>query len=119
MKSDLAVDLDLIVHTLFDKKGVNILTLDVRGVSTLTDYFVIVEGNVDTHVRALAKALLEAMKGQGYLPIHVEGMEGGEWVVIDFMDVVVHILLPAMRQKYSLEQLWHEGKVVETERVEG
>jgi len=58
--------------------------------------------------------LIETMKEQGYPPLNVEGMEAGDWVVVDFMDIVVHILLPSMRKKYNLEQLWHEGEVVET-----
>lgn len=113
MNSDPVSGLDLIVKTLFDKKAMNILILDVRGISTLTDYFIIAEGSSVTHVTALAKTLIEAMKEEGERPAHVEGMKEGDWVVVDFLEIVVHILLPVMRQKYSLERLWQAGNVIE------
>ncbi len=105
--------LNLIAQEIFDKKGFNILGLDVRDISTLTDFFIIAEGNVDRHVRAIAEAIIETLKARGNRPIHVEGLQDGDWVVIDYMEVVIHLFMPGMREKYRLEELWHEGKIVD------
>lgn len=113
MKIDPLLGLTTVVETLFDKKAMNILVLDVRHFSTLTDYFVIAEGSSVTHVTALAERVVAVMKEREASPLHVEGMGDGDWVVVDFMEIIVHILLPAMRQRYCLEQLWQEGKIVD------
>lgn len=105
--------LERICQSLFDKKGFNILTLDVRGVSTLTDYFVIAEGNVSKHVQSLAREVVDVMREEGQRPIHVEGLTEGDWVVLDFADIVIHLFIPDFREKYALEKLWHEAKVVD------
>lgn len=105
--------LNIIGQILFDKKGFNILALDVRGISTLTDYFLIGEGNVDRHVIALAKEVIERLKQEGEVPAHVEGLDQGDWVVIDYLEIVVHLFKPGMREKYRLEELWREGEIVD------
>lgn len=105
--------LDALAQTIFDKKGFNILALDVRGMSTLTDYFIIAEGNIDRHVRAIGSAVVETAKTNGHGAVHVEGDKMGEWVVIDLGDVIVHLLIPEFREKYSLEQLWKDAKIVD------
>lgn len=105
--------LNSIAQTIFDKKGFNILALDVRGVSTLTDFFLIAEGNVDKHVVALAKAVIEKLKQEGERPLHVEGLDQGDWVVIDDLEIVIHLFKPGLRDKYRLEELWREGKIVD------
>lgn len=117
MKKDPQQVLNLIGQTLYDKKGFNILALDVKGVSTLTDFFVIGEGNVDKHVIALGQAVIEAMKKEGERPIHVEGLDAGEWVVIDYLEIVIHLFKPGLRDKYRLEELWREGKIIDLEFV--
>lgn len=117
MKKDPLLFLNKIGQILFDKKGINILVLDVKGVSTLTDYFIFAEGNVDKHVMALAKAVIEALKKEGENPIHVEGLGQGDWIVIDYMDLVIHLFKPGLREKYRLEELWREGKIVDLELV--
>jgi len=89
------------------------MALDVQGVSTLTDYFIIGEGNVDKHVIALAKSVIETLKKEGESPIHVEGLNQGDWVVIDYLELVIHLFKPGIREKYRLEELWHDGKVVD------
>lgn len=117
MKKDPIQALNQIAQIIFDKKGFNILALDVRGISTLTDYFLIAEGNVDRHVRALGNTVIEKMKEMGEIPEHVEGLDQGDWAVIDFLEVVVHIFMPGMRDKYRLEELWNEGKIVDLDLV--
>lgn len=113
MRKDPLLALNQIAQTIFDKKGFNILALDVRGISTLTDYFLIAEGNVDKHVIAIADAILTTLKKEGEKPLHVEGMQQGDWVVIDFLEVVVHLFMPGVRSKYRLEELWQKGEIVD------
>ncbi len=105
--------LDVIAQAIFDKKGVNILALDVSGISTMTDYFVIAEGNVDRHLSAICTSIVDAMKQRGEIPLHVEGLRDSDWVIIDFGFIVVHLFTPDMREKYAIEQLWKEGKLVD------
>jgi ribosome-associated protein len=105
--------LNAIAQTIFDKKGINIIAIDVRGISNLADYFLIAEGTVDRHVRALCLTLQEDMAKLGCPPLHVEGDDAGDWVVMDFGDVLVHLFIPELREKYSLENLWKEGKIVD------
>lgn len=117
MKKDSLQALNQIAQIIFDKKGFNILALDVQGISTLTDYFLIAEGNVDKHVASLAKVIIERMEQEGEHPAHVEGLKQGDWVVIDFFEVVVHLFMPGIRERYRLEELWQEGKVVDLQLV--
>lgn len=105
--------LDTIAQAIFDKKGFNILALDVRGVSSLTDYYIIAEGNIDRHVRAIASAVMQTLDECGHTPLHVEGDKQGDWVVIDSGDIIVHLLMPEYREKYGLEQLWKEARIVD------
>jgi ribosome-associated protein len=105
--------LNIIAQTVFNKKGFNILALDVKGISTLTDYFLIAEGNVDKHVIALAKEVIERLKKEGEFSAHIEGLDQGDWIVIDYLEVVVHLFKPGLREKYRLEELWREGKIVD------
>jgi ribosome-associated protein len=105
--------LNTIAQVIFDKKGSNILALDLRGVSTITDYVVIAEGNVDRHVIAIANAVEQALAEMGVKPVHVEGLQVGDWVVLDYLQVMVHLFMPGMRDKYQLEKLWKEGAIVD------
>lgn len=113
MKHDSQEILNLIAQTIFDKKGSNILALDVRAFSTITDYTVIAEGNVDRHVVGIANAVIDALEKIGERPIHVEGREAGDWVVIDYLNIMVHIFMPGVREKYHLEDLWRQGEIVD------
>ncbi|NGX57364.1 MAG: Ribosomal silencing factor RsfS [Chlamydiae bacterium] len=106
-------DLDLIAQAIFDKKGFNIFVLDVRELTTITDYFIIAEGNVDRHVRAIGEEIIEEMEKVGHEALRVEGRDFADWMVIDFGDVFVHLFTPGVREKYRLELLWQEGKIVD------
>jgi len=103
-----------ICQKIFDKKGLNILALDVRGISTMTDFFIIAEGNVERHVVALASAVIELLAEKGMSPLHTEGEREGDWVVLDYGHIIIHFFIPSMREKYRLEQVWKEGEIVET-----
>ena len=102
-----------LAQALYDKKGANILALDVRGISTMTDYFLIAEGNVERHVKALADAVLVTLKKHGEQPAFVEGEQTSDWIVIDCWGVVVHVFVPQLRQRYQLERLWTDAKLVD------
>lgn len=113
MKKDLKAISNLIAQTIYDKKGVNILALDVRGISTLTDYVIIAEGNVDKHVVAIADAILNALEEVGYECVQKEGMLTGDWVVLDFLNIMVHLFMPGLRDKYRLEDLWKDSQILD------
>ena len=101
--------LKLVQNSLEDMKARDLRTLDVRRLTSVTDYLVIVSGTSDRHVRSLATRLVEAAKAAGYMPIGVEGQESAEWVLVDLADVVVHIMQPRVREFYKLEDLWAVG----------
>jgi ribosome-associated protein len=105
--------LNRIAQVIFDKKGMNILGLDVRGVSSMTDFVIIAEGNVDRHVVAIGDAIIDALKKEGCRAIHTEGLQSGDWVVIDFLDIMVHLFMPGLREKYCLEDLWKDGQILD------
>jgi ribosome-associated protein len=114
-KFDPILILNTIAQVIFDKKGINTLILDVTGISTLTDYVVIAEGNVDRHVVAIGKAILETLKPLGIISYSTEGLQNGDWVVLDFYSIMVHLFMPGMRDRYQLEELWRAGKVIDSQ----
>jgi len=110
--------IQILAKKIYDKKGFNILALDVRGVCFLTDYFLIAEGNVERHVTALSNEVVKTAEEAGYEPLYVEGMKGGGWVVVDLGQIIVHLFAPELRDKYALEQLWNEGEIIDLELTE-
>ena len=93
-----------------DRKAINPVELDLRGVLGYTDYFVIATGNTDRQTKAIHDAIHQGMKKEhGMLPRRVEGQSEGRWILMDYLDVVVHIFTPEAREFYRLEQLWGEA----------
>ena len=92
-----------------DKKAMDIRVLDVRGVVSYTDYFVICSGNTERQTKAIHDAVYEDLKREGLLPRRVEGARESSWVLMDYLDVVVHIFTPEARSFYRLEHLWGEA----------
>ncbi|MCC5860345.1 MAG: ribosome silencing factor [Gammaproteobacteria bacterium] len=105
---------DLVLAALDDAKGEQVRVLDVRELTSITDWMVVVSGRSDRHVKALSDAVLERARDIGVRPIGVEGQRGGEWVLVDFADVLVHVMLPRIREFYNLEKLWDIGKTAVT-----
>lgn len=96
----------LAIDALDDMKGVDVVSLDVRGRTDVMDYLVLGSGTSNRHVKSLADRVIEKAKEAGTRPLGVEGQDAGEWVLVDLGDVVVHIMLPATRDFYDLERLW-------------
>ncbi|HET7631537.1 MAG TPA: ribosome silencing factor [Gemmatimonadaceae bacterium] len=95
-----------------ENRAENVVILDLHGVADMTDYFVIASGTSDTHVRALADHVMEDLATLGQRPYHQEGLVHGRWVLLDYVDFVVHVFHPAMREFYQLERLWGDARVV-------
>lgn len=95
-----------ILQTCMDAKGNNIHALDVSKSFGLSDYFVIASGKSDRQVQGIANKVIEALEKYGIRPLAIEGMEEGQWIVIDCGDVVAHILYEPMREHFDLESLW-------------
>ncbi len=90
-----------------DKKAIDIVEIDLRGVSGYTDFFVICAGNTERQAKAIHDGIHQALKDEnGLLPRRVEGLTEGKWVLMDYLDVVVHVFTPDTRSHYRLEQLW-------------
>lgn len=99
-----------VATTLEDLKPVNTVTLDVTGLTDVMDYLVVTSGTSNRHVKSLADHVSVEAKKQGIRPLGSEGEDVGEWVLVDFGDVVLHVMLPATRDFYDLERLWsHPG----------
>jgi len=101
-----------IIEALEDKKGENILLLDIKDVASFTDYFVICNGTSDRMLDALAKGVLEVTKKDYKKRGRIDGKAQEGWLVMDYGDVVVHLFAPDMRKFYDLEELWSDGKVL-------
>ena len=101
---------DLVKGTLLDSKGRNIHVLDVQKLTDITDFMVIVSGTSSVHIRSMTDKLVEAMHKQNLRPVGIEGVDPGDWVLIDCGDVVVHLMRPQTRDFYNLEKLWDSGE---------
>src|SRR5580698_10825816 len=101
----------LVQAALDDMKAVNIKVLDVRGLTDITDTMIIASGNSDRHVRSIADRVVQNAKAAGVKPFGVEGARDGEWALVDLHDVIVHVMLPRVREFYGLERLWGTPEV--------
>jgi ribosome-associated protein len=99
-----------IAHYASDRKALEIVQLDLRRMIDYTDYFVICTGRTDRQVKAIHDAIYQGMKSEhGMLPRRVEGLPEARWILMDYLDVVVHVFTPEIREYYRLEQLWGEA----------
>jgi len=92
-----------------DRKAERVMALDLRGISSATDYFVLATGNSDIQVRAISEHIMEEMARSGVKVLHVEGLDRARWVLMDFVDFVVHVFHPLAREFYQLELLWGDA----------
>ena len=96
----------VVENALDEMKAVNVKVLAVKKLTDITDTMIIASGNSDRHVRSIADRVVEFAKKAGFRPMGVEGERDGEWVLVDLQDVIVHIMLPKVREFYRLESLW-------------
>ncbi|HEY0673402.1 MAG TPA: ribosome silencing factor [Longimicrobiales bacterium] len=111
----LPTELKRAIELAVDRKGVNIMLLDLRGLSNSTDYFLLVNGTSDTHVRSIADHIIDELRKEGSKADHIEGLRTGRWVLIDFIDFVIHVFHPTAREFYRLEQLWGDAPTIPIE----
>ena len=97
------------VEAISDLKGNRVVVLDLRGLNDATDFFVIASGTSDAHVRGIAQSVLEHLHQRGHRAHHIEGLSSGRWVLLDFVDFVVHLFHPETRSFYQLERLWSDA----------
>ena len=100
-----------------DKKAVDLTVLDVQGVSTVTDYFLVCSGRSAPHVKTIAEAIREGLKEDGVRPLHAEGQAESGWVLLDYGDVLMHVFLADTRAYYALERLWGDAPSVPVDGV--
>jgi len=101
---------ETVTAALDDMKAVNVKVLDVRGLTDIADTMVIASGNSDRHVRSIADNVVRKAKEAGFRPLGTEGARDGEWVLVDLADILVHVMLPRVREFYGLERLWDQGE---------
>lgn len=108
---------DLVVKSATDKLSEKITTIDLTEKNGSADWFVICEGDNIMHTQAIADEIIDAAEKKHTAPWHVEGKEDGRWVLIDFSDVVVHVMLPEIREFYNLEELWDSNVKEKTKKL--
>ena len=97
---------NLAINALEDMKAKDIVCLDVKPLTSMADYMIVCSGTSNRHVKSIANQLVEDSKKAGHQPAGVEGESGSEWVLVDLIDVIVHVMLPDTRKFYDLEKLW-------------
>ena len=96
----------VVLDALDDMKALDVKFLDVRGLTDIADFMVIASGTSDRHVRSVAQRVVEKSKEAGFRPHGIEGQQDGDWVLIDLNEMIIHVMLPRVREFYGLEKLW-------------
>ncbi|MGH7470416.1 MAG: ribosome silencing factor [Longimicrobiales bacterium] len=107
--ASLPPDLERAATLVSERKAQNLVVLDLRGLSNATDFFLLASGTSDLHARSIAEHVMEELKKEGVRPDHVEGLRSGRWVLLDYIDFVIHVFHPAAREFYQLERLWGDA----------
>ena len=101
-----------IIYHIMEKKGEDIVIIDLRGITSISDFFIITTGSSNVHLKAIADEIYEKLKKeQNIIPWHVEGYAAQKWILLDYVDIVVHIFDTNTRLYYSLEKLWDDAKI--------
>ncbi len=107
-----AVSIELtkyIAELMLEKRARDIAIMDLRKVTSITDYFLICSADSNIQVKAIVDYFIDALRKDGVKPYHIEGYDGQNWVIVDYIDIVVHIFLPATREYYGIEKLWADA----------
>lgn len=107
---------NLVQTALEDLKALELTVLDVHEMTSVTDLMIVASGTSSRHVKAIADSVLEKTTAAGIKPLGVEGIREAEWILVDFGDIVVHIMLPAIRSTYNLEKLWDKSLALTAEK---
>ena len=108
---DLPQEVARAVELLYDRKANDVVVMDLRKISSATDFFLIASGTSDTHVAAIADHVVDELKQSGTRPLNVEGQRGGRWILVDYFSFVVHVFHPAAREFYQLARLWGDAPI--------
>ena len=100
-----------------DKRAVDVIVLDVQGVSSVTDYFLVCSGKSTTHLETIADAIRDELKRDGVRPLHAEGVAASGWLLLDYGDVLMHVFLEDTRAYYALEHLWGDAPSIPLDRA--
>jgi ribosome-associated protein len=106
----------LCLNAAIEKKALNPVLLELKEITSFTDYFLLLSGKSDRQVKAIAQAIEEALKRKGICPLGQEGALGGKWILMDYEDVVVHIFLEPIREFYDLEGLWIDAPRIDLQK---
>lgn len=106
----------LACEALADKKGEDIRVIDIAGISVLADYFIIANGNSNTHTKTLAEEVEFQLSQLGIEPVRREADSGNTWIILDYSDIIVHVFYKETRNFYQLERLWADGKPLDISR---
>ncbi len=110
--SDVTQKLAKVCQAIEERKGEDVLVLDISQVSSFTDFFILCQGNNGKQIQAISDAIREVLAKEKTRPVHVEGYRNAEWVLLDYVDFVVHIFSESTRRFYNLEKLWSDGTEV-------
>lgn len=103
------------VEAIVEKQGLDPVVLEVRGLTDIADYFIIASGRTDRQIEAIQDAILENLKEAGFRPLGVEGKRGGEWILMDYGGVIIHLFAPEARDYYRLESLWISAPLLDAD----
>jgi ribosome-associated protein len=116
---NLPQDVARAVELMHDRKANDVVLMDLRNISSATDFFLIASGTSDTHVASIADNVVDGLKQAGSRPLNVEGERGGRWILIDYFTFVVHVFHPSAREFYQLERLWGDAPIHKLEPQPG
>ena len=114
-RGDPSPDLRSVAAAAHERNASRPIILDLRGLSDVTDFFVIATGDSDTHARAISENIIERAREDGFRPAGVEGLKGGRWVLLDYVGLIVHVFVGEVREFYQLERLWGDAPAFELE----
>ena len=117
VRPEVSKTLSACVAALREKKAQNILVIDVREWSPMTSYMIIAEGNVERHVQALAREVVDACQDLEIPQARLEGLREGNWVLIDLDEVIIHLFVPEWRERYALERMWVDAPLIPTKQL--